>query len=155
MGDQRIERRPALGEVEPRDRLSVGGVAAVPARPGRVAVQRAVGPDVAANLHLLEPRRCRQEGEERVVQEVARGLGRGLAVVRVPAAEAVGVVRTRVARRRHPHRVRAREDVAEHVLAETLDEAPAAGDGRHHPAVPGPELRHGQVVGAPRSRERT
>ena len=113
-------------------------------------MQRAVRPHVASHLDLLES--CghgwRQHGEDRVVEHVAGGLVGGLAVVGVAAAEPVGVVRARVHGRRYADRVGVREDVAEHVLTEALDEAPLAVHGGEHPAVDAAELGMGQVVGA-------
>ena len=58
------------------------------------------------------------------------------------APEAVAVARVvgQVRRRRDVDRVRRREHVAEHVVAQPGDEAPRRGQARHHPAVNRPEL---------------
>src|SRR5438270_234729 len=69
-----------------------------------------------------------EDGDERVAEQVGGLRGSGLGVVGVGAVEAVGGAPTqdveggRVARAGDPHRVARREDVADHVLGQAVDE---------------------------------
>src|SRR5262249_22653512 len=118
LADAALELGDTGREDPDADRVAGGGEegarrggAPEPALADRVPVEGTIGPAVASDLDRVVPGR-RQESEDRVVEDVPGGRIRGFAIVRVAAAEAVGVIGVDIHGARDADGVRAREDVA-------------------------------------------
>ena len=95
MGDQRIERRPSLGEVEPRDRLGIGGVGAEPVNGfGRERDEPALG-KAARAAAAAASRACQNRSGFRPDRHGSSGFTCNFASSRVPCG---GPMRTAISR---------------------------------------------------------